>query len=107
MRKNPIWDIDADLPPFPRLDADTQADVCIVGAGIAGLSTAYMLTRAGKTVVVLDDGDIGHGMTGVTSAHLSCVLDDRYSEIERIHGNQVARIAARSHQAAINRIDAI
>jgi glycine/D-amino acid oxidase-like deaminating enzyme/nitrite reductase/ring-hydroxylating ferredoxin subunit len=107
MRKQPLWEIDFDLPAFPRLDADVETDVCVVGAGIAGLSVGYMLARAGKRVAVLDDGAIGRGMTGVTTAHLTCALDDRYSEIERIHGLQVARVAARSHQAAINRIDAI
>ena len=107
MRTSPVWDIDADRPTFRPLDTDTQADVCVIGAGIAGLSTAYMLTRTGKTVVVIDDGEIGHGMTGVTSAHLTCMLDDRYEEIERIHGARCARLAARSHQAAINRIEGI
>ena len=59
------------LPTFPALDADVQADVCVIGAGIAGLSVAYLLARAGKSVVVIDDGGIGSGMTAVTSAHLS------------------------------------
>jgi glycine/D-amino acid oxidase-like deaminating enzyme len=107
LRTSPIWEIDADRPTFRPLETETQADVCVVGAGIAGLSTAYALTRVGKTVVVIDDGEIGHGMTRVTSAHLSCMLDDRYEEIERIHGAGYARLAARSHRAAINRIEAI
>jgi glycine/D-amino acid oxidase-like deaminating enzyme/nitrite reductase/ring-hydroxylating ferredoxin subunit len=107
LRRSPIWDIDAGRPTFRPLDTDTQADVCVVGAGIAGLSTAYLLSQTGKTVVVIDDGEIGHGMTGVTSAHLTCMLDDRYGEIERIHGPSYARLAARSHQAAINRIESI
>src|SRR5262245_21540330 len=107
LRRSPIWDIDAGRPTFRPLDTDTQADVCVVGAGIAGLSTAYLLSQTGKTVVLIDDGEIGHGMIGVTSAHLTCMLDDRYGEIERIHGASYARLAARSHQAAINRIEAI
>lgn len=107
MRKAPIWGDDAGLPEFRSLDTDTQADVCIVGGGIAGLSVAYLLVQTGKTVVVIDDGQIGHGMTGVTTAHLTCALDVRYREIERIHGEHYARMAARSHQAAINRIETI
>ena len=94
------------LPTFPALDADAQADVCVVGAGIAGLSVAYLLARAGKSVVVIDDGEIGSGMTSVTSAHLTCLLDRTYEEIERIRGRDNALLAARSHQAAINRIEA-
>ena len=102
-----LWLDTAETVTAEPLAHDATADVCVVGAGIAGLSTAYLLSKTGKTVVVIDDGEIGHGMTGVTSAHLTCMLDDRYEEIERIHGASYARLAARSRQAAINRIEAI
>src|SRR5688572_20605752 len=58
------WMPTAEIPSFPRLAADAECDVCIVGAGIAGLTTAYTLARAGKSVIVLDDGPIGCGETG-------------------------------------------
>src|SRR4051812_42374642 len=83
---------------------DTRVDVCVVGAGIAGLSTAYLLAKAGKAVLVLDDGPVGGGQTGRTTAHLSNAIDDRYTEIERLHGREGARLAAQSHTAAIDRI---
>jgi glycine/D-amino acid oxidase-like deaminating enzyme/nitrite reductase/ring-hydroxylating ferredoxin subunit len=89
------------------LRADAVADVCIVGAGIAGLSTAYWLATAGRSVVVLDDGAIGAGMTARTTAHLANALDDRYVVIERTHGEEGARIAAESHSAAIARIEEV
>ena len=85
----------------------TTADVCVVGAGIAGMTTAYLLAREGKSVVVLDDGPIGGGMTERTTAHLVTALDDRYFELERLHGEDGARLAAESHSAAINAIEAI
>jgi glycine/D-amino acid oxidase-like deaminating enzyme/nitrite reductase/ring-hydroxylating ferredoxin subunit len=107
MRRAPIWITDAGLPAFRSLETDTQADVCVVGAGIAGLSVAYMLTQAGKTVIVVDDGEIGRGMTAVTTAHLTCMLDGPLTEIARIHGEQFAGTVVRSHQAAINRIESI
>jgi glycine/D-amino acid oxidase-like deaminating enzyme/nitrite reductase/ring-hydroxylating ferredoxin subunit len=90
-----------------QLMEDTSADVIIVGAGIAGMTTAYLLSREGKRVVVLDDGPIGGGMTGRTTAHLVNALDDRYYELERLHGERGARLAAESHSAAIDRIEAI
>src|SRR5215475_5828366 len=62
------------------------ADVCVVGAGIAGMTTAYLLASEGRSVTVLDDGPIGGGMTGRTTAHLVTALDDRYFELERLHG---------------------
>ncbi len=99
-----IWQSTAQVPQRPTLNADLRADVCVVGAGIAGLTTAYLLTREGRSVIVLDDGPIGGGETGRTTAHLTNALDDRYFELERLHGEEGARRAARSHTAAIQRI---
>jgi glycine/D-amino acid oxidase-like deaminating enzyme len=81
-----VWMATADVPEFSPLAEDTHADVCIVGAGIAGLTTAYLLAREGKSVAVFDDGRIGYGMTGRTTAHLSNAFDDRYQEMEKLHG---------------------
>jgi glycine/D-amino acid oxidase-like deaminating enzyme/nitrite reductase/ring-hydroxylating ferredoxin subunit len=92
---------------YSSLQGDAKADVCVIGAGIAGLSTAYMLAREGRSVIVLDDGPIGGGETGRTTAHLSNALDDRYYELERLHGNDGAQLAAQSHAAAIDTIEAI
>jgi glycine/D-amino acid oxidase-like deaminating enzyme/nitrite reductase/ring-hydroxylating ferredoxin subunit len=102
-----LWMATADIPNRPPLAADTECDVCIVGAGIAGMTTAYLLGRAGKRVVVLDDGPIGGGETGRTTAHLVWALDDFYSELERIHGPEGARLAAESHMSAVHRIESI
>ena len=66
-----------------------------------------MLTQAGKSVVILDDGPLVSGMTQVTTAHLSDAIDDRFTEIEKWHGERGAFLAAESHTAAINRIEAI
>ncbi len=97
----------ATLPTFTRLAADEQADVCVIGAGIAGLTTAYLLGRAGKSVVVVDDGPIVSGETERTTAHLVTALDDRYFDLERLHGEKGARLAAESHSAAIDQIERI
>ena len=102
----PVWEEAAGPEvPFPVLEADTEADVAIVGAGIAGLTTGYLLAKEGKSVVVLDDGPIGGGMTGRTTAHLVNALDDRYFELERLHGEEGARLAAESHSAAIDMVE--
>jgi len=91
----------------PRLTASAACDVAVIGAGIAGLSTAYELARFGKTVVVIDRGKIGAGMTARTTAHLASALDDYYSELVRVHGEDQARLYHDSQVAAINRIEAI
>jgi glycine/D-amino acid oxidase-like deaminating enzyme/nitrite reductase/ring-hydroxylating ferredoxin subunit len=103
----PFWASTAQLPTYSPLTADTSSDVCVVGAGIAGLTTAYLLTQLGKSVVVLDDGSIGSGQTGATTAHLVNALDDRFFHLERLHGERGARLAAESHTAAIDRVEQI
>lgn len=98
---------DVDIGNDGTLGTDTSCDVVIVGAGIAGLSAAYELARAGGSVVVIDRGIIGGGMTSRTTAHLASALDDYYSELVRIHGEDGARLYHESQVAAIERMAAI
>src|SRR3954463_4291106 len=106
-RTTSVWMATASLPQFSSLSGDDRADVCIVGAGIAGLTTAYLLSREGKSVIVLDDGPIVSGETERTTAHLVTALDDRYFELERLHVEQGAKLAAESHRTAIDTIERI
>ena len=102
-----LWMATANVPTYPPLAEDVQADVCVIGAGIAGLTAAYLLTLEGEQVIVLDDGPVGGGETGRTTAHLAPALDDRYANIERLHGRDGARLAAESHRAAVDHIEQI
>jgi glycine/D-amino acid oxidase-like deaminating enzyme/nitrite reductase/ring-hydroxylating ferredoxin subunit len=102
-----FWQQTDDRPKPPSLLEDATAEVCIIGAGIAGLTTAYLLNRAGHSVIVLDDGPIAGGATGRTTAHLSNALDRRYSSIEWLHGEKGAQLAADSHSKAIDKIESI
>ena len=106
-RSHSLWIETAHPDGFEPLRADSRADVCVLGAGIAGLTTGYLLAREGKSVIVLDDGRVGGGQTGVTTAHLSYEIDDSYQEIVRLHGREGGRLAYTSHRAAIDRIEAI
>src|SRR5687767_15258257 len=102
-----VWMATAEVPAQSTLTENAYADVCIVGAGIAGMTTAYLLAREGRSVIIIDDGAIGGGMTARTTAHLVNALDDRYYELERLHGEKGSRLAAESHSAAVDRIEAI
>lgn len=84
-----------------------ETDVCIVGGGIAGLTTAYLLSKAGRKVTVIDDGLIGGGETCRTTAHLSNAIDDRIYRIEEWHGEDKAKLAVAAHAAAIDQIEQI
>lgn len=90
---------------FEPLRENLKTDVVIVGGGIAGLSIAYCLAGAGKKVVLVEDGFIGSGETGRTTAHLVTALDDRYFELERMYGEEQAKLVAKSHGAAIDFIE--
>ena len=89
------------------LAEDLTTDICIVGAGIAGLTCAYLLLKEGKKVVVLDRERIGINQTGLTSAHLSNALDEGYVDIKRRHGAKLMKRAAESHTQAIDEIEAL
>ena len=85
---------------FNKLTENVSSDVAIVGSGIAGMTTAYMLSKADKRVVLLDDGFVASGETGRTTAHITHALDDRYYNLEKRHGREGSRLAAESHTAA-------
>src|SRR5947207_13024279 len=89
------------LPPIPvaihkPLARNLDVDVLVIGAGITGLSAAYTLTKAGRSVAVLDDGLIASGETGRTSAHLTSYLDGGYRRINQLYGLTAAQLIAKS-----------
>jgi glycine/D-amino acid oxidase-like deaminating enzyme/nitrite reductase/ring-hydroxylating ferredoxin subunit len=101
---NSIWQ-DTRMPSFDT-PPEHETDICIIGAGIAGLSVALELVRGGARVSVLDDGPIGGGETGRTTAHLASAVDDRFYKLERRFDERGARLVAESHAAAIDKIEA-
>ncbi len=101
------WEASEDLLNKNALAESIETDVCIIGGGISGLTTAYLLTKAGRRVVVIDDGAIGGGETSRTTAHLSNALDDRIYRVEEWHGAAKAKLAVESHASAIGEIERI
>jgi len=98
-------DSDRKAEPLTR---DRRCDVCVVGGGIAGLTTAYLLAEAGQSVVLLEANEVvAGGESAYTTAHLAWVLDDRFARLKSIRGAEVAKAAADSHRSAIDLIEAI
>lgn len=99
-----LWMDTIEMPHCPSLSENLKVDVCIVGAGLGGLTSAYLLMKEGKSVCILEDHEIGSGQTGRTTAHFSTALDDRYIELEKLHGLENSKLAAESHRAAIYKV---
>ena len=107
MDRPSIWTATARPPRFPSLDTSLSADVAVVGGGIAGVTAALLLQRAGAEVVLLEARQLGSGETGRSTAHLTEVLDTRYHALESSFGLDGARAAAASSRAALDRIEAL
>ena len=101
-----IWKATAEVEDYPPLDGGSRADVCVVGAGIAGLTTAYLLQKEGKSVIVLEAMAVGSGETGRTTAHFF-PPDERYHIIERKFGIARAAMVADSYRQATTLVETI
>lgn len=107
MQTNSYWLDTANPPPFSPLENDLRVEVLVVGGGITGLTTAYLLASQGRSVALVEKGRIGHGETGHTTAHITCVTDTRFSELVKTFGLDHAQAvwdAGTSSLAQIERI---
>ena len=89
------------------LPADVSVDVCVIGAGLAGLLCALELAERGRSVVVLERDRVGAGDTSATTAHLTAVLDHRYFELASRHGEAATRAIAKSHARGIAHLERV
>ncbi len=104
-RTTPYWSTSATFPQFAKLAEDVEADVVVVGAGVTGLSAAYLLAKAGRRVVVLERDRCAMTDTGHTSAHLTMVTDTRLTELVKRFGRSHAQAVWDAGLAAIATID--
>lgn len=100
----PSWMHSIEMPKFSPLLHDLETEVCIVGAGLAGLTTAYLLQQEGLKVCVLEGFEVGHGQSGRTTAHFTYALDSSYARLEKIHGEAGIKLIAKSHEAALKKV---
>lgn len=101
-----LWSATAQMPSGVLLDRDLNVDVCVVGGGIAGLTTAYLLARTGVQVALLEARELGAGETSHTTAHIA-LPDEHYWRIEQSYGADNARLIAESFAGAIDLIERI
>ena len=89
---------------FPALDRDIEVDVAVIGGGLAGLSCAYLLKRAGQRVAVLEKDTIGGAVTGYTTGKVTSQHGLVYAKLMEQHGEAAARLYGEANQAAIRQI---
>lgn len=100
MKTKSIWN-ETNLPEHGALLGDVQADVCVIGAGMAGLLTAYFLQEKGMRTVVIDAERTAGGVTQNTTAKITSQHGAIYSKLMQDLGEEKARAYAHANQKAI------
>jgi len=101
------WSDTASFPRFSKVQLDQHVDVVIVGGGITGLTAAYLLSRAGKSVALIERDRCAQVDTCHTSAHLTMVTDARLTDLVNRLGRDHAQAVWDAGLAAIARIHSI
>ncbi len=101
---NPYWIESTEESRFPKLDRDIEVDIAIIGGGIVGISSAYLINQAGFNTTVIEADRILNGTTGHTTAKITSQHGIIYSNIVRQMGEELARQYADANQAAIQHI---
>ncbi|MCX7746152.1 MAG: FAD-dependent oxidoreductase [Clostridia bacterium] len=99
------WIASTPQPKNPQLKEDTRVDVAIIGGGMVGITTAYLLKKAGVKVAVIEADRILQGTTGHTTAKLTSQHDLIYYKIKKQHGEEKAKQYALANQSAINAVE--
>jgi len=107
MKNVPIWIDTAPIQNFPKLGRNITVDVLVVGAGVTGITTAYLLKKAGSTVALIERERVASIDTGHTTAHLTHVTDVQLQELAHTFGKDHAQAAWDAGAAAIDEIDTI
>lgn len=105
-RTDSVWET-IGLPLFTEIKGDARTEVCVIGGGLSGLSIAYELAKRGKSVTLLESFRLGSGQSGRTTAHLSCQLEEEFSELIKMHDLHTIRKFLEGHRSAIDTIASI
>ncbi|MFB5674859.1 FAD-dependent oxidoreductase [Paenibacillus terreus] len=96
-----IWHATTPLPEFSPLAEDVSVDVAVVGAGISGLTTAFLLAKEGLRVTVLEARKILDGTTGNTTAKITAQHELIYDKLISTFGEEQARLYYEANEGAL------
>ncbi|AXI09812.1 FAD-dependent oxidoreductase [Oceanobacillus zhaokaii] len=91
-----------DFPNFARLDQDIEVDIAIVGGGITGITSAYLLANEGLKVAILEADQLMNGTTGHTTAKITAQHDLIYDEFITNIGKNNARLYYEANTEALH-----
>lgn len=100
MKHSPVWQENAYVPQYSQLQHDIEVEIAIVGGGITGLTTAYLLSKLGLKIAVLESHKIASGVTGHTTGHLTTIPDNYYYHIISDFGIESAKTVFRATSEA-------
>ncbi|MDQ3571990.1 MAG: FAD-dependent oxidoreductase [Actinomycetota bacterium] len=86
---------------YPPLTGHVKADVAVVGGGIVGAGTALFLATRGASVVLVEGRSIGGAVTGHSTAKVTALHEQSYSQISRHAGPEAARAYAALNLAGL------
>lgn len=98
-----VWSESCKFRKREALNKDIKTDVLVIGAGIAGILTAYMLKQKGREVVLIDAAEIASGNTKNTTAKITSQHDLIYSKLIAEFGEEKARQYAKANELAIKK----
>ena len=104
MRISSPWIATAPTPGYAPLQGERSVDVCVLGAGITGLTAALLLAEAGRSVAVVEMDEVGAGVSGYTTAKLSALQGTVYSDVSSRHSDEAAEIYAAANLAGLDLI---
>jgi glycine/D-amino acid oxidase-like deaminating enzyme len=103
-KRTSLWVATSDLPEYPPLEGDAAADVLVVGGGMTGLQTAYLLKQAGLSVILIERHRLARGVSGHTTAKITALHGLTYHRLSGSFGREAAQVYATANSAALEDI---
>ena len=99
---NSLWQQKRDIKQYPAVEKDTTTDILIIGGGITGIITAYLLTKAGRKVTLIEARGLLEGVTGHTTAKVTAQHGAIYSNLIKTFNEETAKLYYEANMEALD-----